>query len=101
MAKQLEGILVCARFEKHDLYNYTDPANGQVKPLRSIKALLAAGDGTVSRISISLPPELPEPSLDKDAVYAFPCFISVNRKKQVLNYTLSAGVPPFPAPNIG
>jgi hypothetical protein len=62
MADKLQGVILCARFEKFDVFNWTDPANGQIKPIRSLKALLPAGDGTVSRESISLPPNRHRPA---------------------------------------
>lgn len=98
---QLQGVIVCATVEKLDVYQWTDPATGQVKPIRSIKVLLAHGDGTVTRESISIPSQLRDPPLEEGKAYAMPCTVALNKKRQQVAYTLRTDIPPFPAPQIG
>lgn len=100
MTKTLEGVIVCAKLEKFDIFQWTDPANGQVKPIRSLKVLLAHGDGTVTRESISLSPSAADPQLTEGKIYAFPCTVSLNKKRQLLSWTLRADLVPFPAPQM-
>ena len=98
---QLQGVIVCATVEKLDTFQWTDPANGQVKPIRSIKVLLAHGDGTVTRESISIPASMRDPHLEEGKVYALPCTVTLNKKRQQVSFTLRTDIPPFPAPQIG
>jgi hypothetical protein len=98
MAKKLKGVIVCAQVEKFDVFNWTDPANGQIKPIKSLKALLEHGDGTVERISVSLAPGMPDPALKDGDVYALPCSVTLNKKRQQITYTLRST--PFPAPDM-
>jgi hypothetical protein len=100
MVKKLEGVILCARVEKFDVFQWTDPANGQIKPIRSLKVLLPAGDGVVSRESISIPPSMPDPSLIEGEVYALPCTVTLNKKRQQISYTLRSDLKPFPAPDM-
>lgn len=100
MAKQLTGHIVCATVEEFSVFNWTDPANGQVKPIRSLKVLLAHGDGTVTRESISVPPTMADPKLETGNVYALPCTVTLNKKRQTIGLTLRSDLPPFPAPEI-
>jgi hypothetical protein len=101
MTKQLEGVVMCAKFEKLYEGSWTDPVNGQVKPYRSFKVLLPNGDGTVTRESISVPMTMRLPELEEGKAYALACTVSLNKKKQTLSWTLRSDVPPFPAPEIG
>lgn len=101
MAKQLEGVIVCAKVEKFDIFNWPDPTTGQIKPIRSLKVLLAHGDGTVTRESVSLPTSMTDPKLEEGQVYALPCTVTLNKKRQTLSWTLRADLPPFPAPQMG
>lgn len=98
---QLQGIVVCATVEKLDTFQWTDPATGQIKPIRSVKVLLAHGDGTVTRESISIPNQLPDPVLQEGKVYALPCTVNLNKKRQQVGFTLRTDMPPFEAPEIG
>lgn len=100
MARTLEGMVVCATFERMDTFNWNDPATGQVKPIRSAKVLLAHGDGTVTRESLTLPPNFDIPALEAGKAYAFPCVASVSKKTGKVNYTLRIDLKPFPAPTI-
>jgi hypothetical protein len=98
MTKRFQGLLMCALVEKLDIFNWTDPANGQVKPIKSLKVLLPHGDGTVERISVSLPPTMPEPRVTEGEVYALPCSVTLNKKRQQITYTLRGT--PLPAPEM-
>jgi len=100
MPKQLNGIIVCAVVEQLAVFQWTDPANGQVKPIRSVKVLLAHGDGTVTRESISIPSSMADPKLTEGQMYALPCTVTLNKKRQVIGFTLRSDLPPFPAPEI-
>lgn len=100
MAKTLEGMVVCATFERMDTFNWNDPTSGQMKPIRSAKVLLAHGDGTVTRESLTLPAGFDIPSLEVGKAYAFPCTASVSKKTGKVNYTLRTDLKPFPAPTI-
>jgi hypothetical protein len=101
MPKQLEGVIVCAKVEKFDTFLWTDQANGQVKPIRSLKILLSHGDGTVTRESISVPTSMADPNLKDGQIYALPCTITMNKKKLTLSWTLRSDMAPFPAPELG
>ena len=98
MAKRLKGVIVCALVEKFEVFNWVDPANGQTKPIKSLKALLEHGDGTVERISVSLAPGMADPGLKDGDVYALPCSVTLNKKRQQITYTLRST--PFPAPEM-
>lgn len=100
MARTLEGMVVCATFERMDTFNWTDTTTGQLKPIRSAKVLLAHGDGTITRQSLTLPAGFDIPSLEAGKAYAFPCVVSVSKKTGKLNYTLRTDLKPFPAPTI-
>lgn len=100
MAK-IEGVVAFAKFEKADTFQWTDPANGQVKPIRSLKVLLEHGDGTRTRESLSLPAGMDAPNLQAGQVYGFPCTVTLNKKKQLLSWTLRVDLAPFPAPDLG
>lgn len=97
MAKVVEGIVAFCRFEKADVFNWQDPSTGQMKPLRSLKVLLPHGDGTVSRESISIPPEMDIPRLNPGEIYGFRCAVNLNKKKLTLNWTLVPGSTPLPS----
>lgn len=96
--KTLAGAFVAGPFEKVDVFNWTDPATGQVKPLRSVKMLLPHGDGTVTRESLTIPPEMNLPQLQANEVYFFPCTVTINKKRQTISWTLIPDRPPFLAP---
>jgi hypothetical protein len=98
MAK-IQGTVLFADFEKADTFNWTDPTNQQIKPIRSLKVLLAHGDGVVSRESLTLPPGMDIPNLRPGEVYGFPCTVMLNKKKQLISYTLRSDIAPFPAPD--
>ncbi len=100
MAKTLEGVFVSAIFEKVDVFNWQDPVSGQTKPIRSLKVLLAHGDGCVTRESITLPNGVEAPRLNVGEKYALPVTVSLNKKRQTLTYTLRTDFPPMPAPAI-
>lgn len=100
MAKTLEGMVVFATFERLDSFNWTDPATGQSKPLRSVKVLLPHGDGTVTRESLTLPDKYDLPLLDAQQPYGFPCIATVSRKSGRISLSLRRDLKPFPAPSI-
>lgn len=101
MAKPLQGIVVFATYEKEDVFQYTDPKTNVTRPLRSLKVLLAHGDGTVTRESIGIPPEFNASSLEPQKVIGFPVIASVSKKSGKLSFTLAASMRPFPAPEMG
>lgn len=96
---QIKGIVVFAKFERADTFNWTDE-KGNPKPIRSLKVLLHHGDETVSRESISIPEGMQFPQLTAGEVYGFPAMITLNKKRMLLNYTLRSDMEPFPAPQI-
>lgn len=100
MANTLQGIQLFSTFERNDEFLWTDPKTGQSKMLRSLKVLLAHGDGTVTRESISIPDNYELPKLEPEATYGFPCIVTVSRKSGRLNFTLRRDMKPFPAPEI-
>lgn len=93
----IQGVVVFARFDKADTFSWTDPTTGQVKPIRSLKVLLPHGDGTVTRESLTLPPDMEIPRLTKDETYGFRCSVTINKKQQRLSWTLIPGSFPLPA----
>ena len=96
----IEGVFVCGKFEKVDLFQWTDPTTNQVKPIRSVKMLLSHGDGTVSRESLSIPTDMNLPMLREGEIYAFPCTVTINKKRQTVSWTLVPDRPPFLAPDM-
>lgn len=101
MAKTLTGLVAFASFERDDVYNYTNPADGKSKLLRSLKVLLAHGDGTVTRESLSIPDNYPHSTnLTPGQAYGFPVVSSVSKKTNKQQYALRQDVKPFPAPQI-
>lgn len=97
---KLKGMLLCGTVEKLDQFDWTDPATGQLKPIRSIKLLLPHGDGTITRESVSIPNGARVPDLELGADYAIPCTASINKKRQQVTYTLRLDLAPFPAPEL-
>jgi hypothetical protein len=100
MAKQLRGMFAGVEIEKFEVFNWTDPANGQVKPIKSLKVLMSHGDGTVTRESISLPPNMPDPQLKEKQLYMVPVTVSFNKKRQQVSFTLRSDIAPFIAPEV-
>lgn len=100
MAKTLEGVVVFATYKSEDVFNWTDPASGKVKPLRSLKVLLPHGDGSVTKESLNMPDNYSLPPLKAGEVYGFPVIATVSRKKGTLSLTLRDDMRPFPAPPI-
>lgn len=88
MAQLFEGLVAFVRFEKADLFNWTDPSTGQVKPLRSLKVLWSHGDGTVTRESITVPQDMEMPRLNPGEVYGFRVTSNVNKRRQIVSWTL-------------
>lgn len=93
----IEGVVVFAKFDKAHTFSWTDPTTGQVKPIRSVKVLLPHGDGTVTRESLSLPPDMDFPRLTRGEIYGFRCSVSINKKQQRLNWSLIQGSTPLPS----
>lgn len=100
MAKTLQGIVMGATPESTAVYNWLDPVTQQQKPIKSIRVLLAHGDGTITRENISLPANMDFPKLEMGRPMLFPVSVSLNKKKQIVTYTLRSDIPPMPAPNI-
>lgn len=96
MPKPFEGTVIYGKFENADAFNWLNQETKETKLLRSLKVLLPFGDGTVDRVSISLPDDMSVPELKKDQVYGFAVMVGWNHKKQELKWTLRADVPPFP-----
>jgi hypothetical protein len=101
MNKIIQGLLMAATPESTATFMWTDPTSQQQKPIKSIRVLLAHGDGTVTRESISLPPNTDFPQLTIGSPMLFPVTVSINKKKQLINYTLRTDLPPMPAPSLG
>jgi hypothetical protein len=101
MTTPLQGPVLFAKFEKLDTYNWTDPSNGLPKPIMSFKVLLAHGDGTVTRESITLPPQYRAPALQPGQVYGFPVTARMNKKKQTLQWDARPDLLPFEPPTFG
>jgi len=93
---KVKGHVLFATYEKNDVFNWQDPTTGQMKPIRSIKVLLDQGDGTVTRESIALPPDMSFPALNIGEVYGFRIMTSVNKKRLQVSYTLVPGREPLP-----
>ncbi|HRD74682.1 MAG TPA: hypothetical protein PK264_01905 [Hyphomicrobiaceae bacterium] len=98
MATTLQGIVLFATFEKEDVFQYTDPKTNVVRPLRSLKVLLAHGDGTVTRESISIGPDFNASALTPQKVFGFQTTAVVSKKTGRLSFTLVPNTPILPAP---
>lgn len=101
MSSQVRGHVIIGTFEKEDVFNWTDPTTGTVKPIRSLKILLPHGDGTVTRESITLPPNYRLPNLTAGNVYGFPVNPRLNKKRQQITWDARQDVMPFEAPALG
>lgn len=101
MSTYIQGPVLFAKFEKLDTFNWTDPTTGIQKPIMSFKVLLAHGDGTVTRESITLPPQYKVPNLAHGQVYGFPVTASLNKKRQQVQWNARNDLPPFNAPELG
>lgn len=93
----LQGAVLFARFEKLDTYNWTDPTNGTLKPIVSLKVLLAHSDGTITRESITLPNGFKAPQLKSGETYGFPVTVRLNKKRLQINWDARSDLMPFPA----
>lgn len=100
MSSPLQGPVLFAQFERMDTFNWTDPQSGTVKPIHSFKVLLAHGDGTVTRESITLPPNYKAPNLSNGDVYGFPVTARLNKKRMQISWDARADLLPFPAPGV-
>lgn len=98
--QKINGNLLFGKFEKVDVYQWTDPTTGTVKPIHSIKILLAHGDGTVTRESITLPPNYKVPNLVPGEAYGFPVIPRLNKKRQMISWDARQDLMPVPAPTI-
>lgn len=101
MTSLLSGHVLFGTFEKTDTFQWTDPQTGTLKPINSFKVLLAHGDGTVTRESITLPPAYRTPSLSAGEVYGFPVTARLNKKRQQISWDARQDLMPFPAPQLG
>lgn len=97
----LQGPVLFAQFEKYDTFQWTDPQTGTLKPINSLKVLLAHGDGTVTRESITLPPNFKAPSLQPGEMYGFPVTVRLNKKRMQISWDARQDLLPMPAPEIG
>lgn len=93
---KLQGPVLFALFEKLDTFNWTDPLNGMQKPIVSYKVLLAHGDGTVSRESITLPNQQRPANLTPGELYGFPVTARLNKKRMIINWDARSDETPFP-----
>ena len=100
MAKHINGVVVFGEFKLMDTFNWTDPTNGQVKPIVSYKVLVEHGDGTRTLESLSFPPNYRGADLKVGAAYGFPCTARINKKQMRINWTLHPDLLPFPAPQL-
>jgi hypothetical protein len=100
MSSRLQGPVLFAQFERMDTFNWTDPQTGTLKPINSYKVLLAHGDGTVSRESITLPQGYRTPSLNAGEMYGFPVTARLNKKRQQISWDARPDLMPFPAPSM-
>lgn len=100
MTKTMSGSVVFGEFEAFDTFEWTDPATGTVKVLRSLKVLFSNGDKTVSRLTLSLSPTASFPKVIAEQQYGFPVKIKFNKKRERIDYELRTDIPPFPAPEI-
>lgn len=98
--KTIDGLVLFARFEKADTFVWHDPATGQQKPIRSLKVLVANGDGTITRESLTLPANYEPPALKAGEMFGFPVLVTFSKKKQILNWNLRSDMTPFPAPQL-
>lgn len=98
--KTLQGPVLFAKYEKVDTFNWTDPTNGLQKPIVSFKVLLAQGDGTVTRESITLPAHYKVPNLIPGEIYGFPVTARLNKKRQQVSWDARADLLPFPVTDI-
>jgi hypothetical protein len=103
MASQqsLYGPVLFGTYEKTDVYQWTDPQTGTLKPIHSLKILMAHGDGTVTRESITLPPGYKTPNLAPGQAYGFPVTPRLNKKRQIINWDARQDLLPFSAPALG
>lgn len=101
MSIRLQGPVLFAEFERMDTFNWTDPQTGGVKPINSFKVLLAHGDGTVTRESITLPPNYRAPALKQGSIYGFPVTVRLNKKRQAISWDARADLMPFEGPSVG
>lgn len=97
---KLHGHVLFATFEKVDSFQWTDPGTGTLKPINSFKVLLAHGDGTVSRESITLPQSFRAPNLASGQMYGFPVTARLNKKRQQITWDARQDLMPFPAPTM-
>lgn len=97
---KLQGPVLFAKFEKIDTFNWTDPTNGLQKPIVSFKVLLAQGDGTVTRESITLPAQYKAPHLIPGEIYGFPVTARLNKKRLQVSWDARADLMPFLVPDI-
>lgn len=93
---ELNGLLVVAKYELVDTFNWVDPDTKLPKPIMSFKVLLAHGDGTITRESISLPPLYKTPALTPGELYGFPVLVRYNKKRGFITYTARADQMPIP-----
>lgn len=100
MTTRMQGHILMGTFEKHDSFQWTDPVTGILKPINSLKVLVAHSDGTVTRESITLPPNYPTPNLAKGDMYGFPVTVRLNKKRQQIAFDARQDLMPFPAPEI-
>ncbi|MBX9861161.1 MAG: hypothetical protein K2Y42_00285 [Hyphomicrobium sp.] len=101
MSTRLQGHVLFGKFEKNDSFQWTDPLTGTPKPINSFKVLVAHSDGTVTRESITLPPNYRIPNLESGEMYGFPVTVRLNKKRQQVSWDARQDLMPFPAPEMG
>lgn len=97
-AATMEGPVLFGLYTQTDTFNWTDPTNGQVKPIVSYKVLVSHGDGTRTMESIALPPNYRGPDLKPGSAYGFAVIARVNRKQLKISWTMRTDIPPFDSP---
>lgn len=95
-----QGHILIGRYEKTDTFTWTDPTNGTQKPIVSFKVLVAQGDGTVTRESITLPSQYRPPNLKPGETYGFPVTARLNKKRMQISWDARADLMPFLVPDI-
>lgn len=95
MTKPMQGPILFAQFEKLDTFTWIDPTTNIGKPITTFKVLLPHGDGTVSRESITLPPNYKPPVLTAGTYYGFPVVVKYNKKRQQITWEARSDLLPI------
>ena len=101
MAK-LMGMFISMTFRGVKTFEWQDPKTGVTTPIRNFSGLYEPGDGTRLPVEIGFPRDAPDyrpPALKIDDQVLFPVTVSLNKEKQVVQYTLRTDLAPMPAPD--